>query len=334
MKNPNGFGTVVRLSGNRRKPYAVRKTIGWNDKGYPIQKAIGYAATREEGLIMLAEYNKKPYDIDARRITVKEVYEKWRESASKKLSKSSLDAAQTAFRHSSALHNLPYAELRAFHIKDCIDSYSHFSYATQNNIRTFFINLDKYALEHDIVERCYASLVEYVPIPETSKRRFTEEDIQKVWEHADDPWVDTLLIYLYSGWRRMELLTLTRDDIDLEAQTMQGGLKTKNGKNRIVPIHPRIFPFIKTRYENTKSGKLIEVSDQVYRARWLSMMEKLEMNYTTHECRHTFRSRLDSAGANKVCIDLLMGHKSGDVGERIYTHKTIEELRSTILLLN
>lgn len=52
MKNPNGFGTVVKLSGNRRNPYAVRKTAGRNEKGYPIYINIGYAPTREQGLIM------------------------------------------------------------------------------------------------------------------------------------------------------------------------------------------------------------------------------------------------------------------------------------------
>jgi integrase len=63
-------------------------------------------------------------------------------------------------------------------------------------------------------------------------------------------------------------------------------------------------------------------------------MNKLNMNHTPHECRHTFRSRLDSKGGNKVCIDLLMGHKSREVGERIYTHKTIDELKETVALLD
>lgn len=34
MKLPNGYGSVVKMSGKRRKPYMVRKTIGWHlDKG-------------------------------------------------------------------------------------------------------------------------------------------------------------------------------------------------------------------------------------------------------------------------------------------------------------
>ena len=29
MKLPNGFGTVYKLSGNRRNPYVAKKTKGW-----------------------------------------------------------------------------------------------------------------------------------------------------------------------------------------------------------------------------------------------------------------------------------------------------------------
>jgi len=60
MRAPNGFGTVARLSGNRRRPFIIKKVTGWNDKGHPIYEIIGYAATREEGLIILSEYNRDP----------------------------------------------------------------------------------------------------------------------------------------------------------------------------------------------------------------------------------------------------------------------------------
>ena len=41
MKNPNGYGSVTKLSGNRRKPFWVRKTVGWNEKGYILQNSWG-----------------------------------------------------------------------------------------------------------------------------------------------------------------------------------------------------------------------------------------------------------------------------------------------------
>ena len=47
MKHPNGYGTVVKLSGNRRNPYAVRKTVGFDEKYHPIYLPIGYTQTKE-----------------------------------------------------------------------------------------------------------------------------------------------------------------------------------------------------------------------------------------------------------------------------------------------
>lgn len=65
MKLPNGYGTVKKMSGNRRRPYMVRKTAGWRydeakDKTVQEYITIGYAATRKEGLQMLAEFNQIP----------------------------------------------------------------------------------------------------------------------------------------------------------------------------------------------------------------------------------------------------------------------------------
>jgi hypothetical protein len=54
MKNPNGYGTVTKLSGNRRRPYIIKE--GMSGK----QKILGYAATREEGMILLAKSNRFP----------------------------------------------------------------------------------------------------------------------------------------------------------------------------------------------------------------------------------------------------------------------------------
>ena len=62
-------------------------------------------------------------------------------------------------------------------------------------------------------------------------------------------------------------------------------------------------------------------------------MQQFNMHHTSHECRHTVRSELYNKGRNEVCIDLLMGHKSQGTGERVYTHKTIAQLKETIDLL-
>ena len=146
-----------------------------------------------------------------------------------------------------------------------------------------------------------------------------------------------MLVFLYSGWRISELLGLRREDVDLEIGAMKGGVKTRSGKGRIVPIHSKIFSMVKRRYDEgneylfAHEGK--GISSGTYYKFWNEIMGNLDMKHTPHECRHTFRSWLDSADANKVCIDRIMGHASANTGERIYTHKSIEELKAAIELI-
>ena len=42
MKLPNGYGSIVKLSGKRRNPYCARKTIGWETTkdGKIVQKRM------------------------------------------------------------------------------------------------------------------------------------------------------------------------------------------------------------------------------------------------------------------------------------------------------
>ena len=69
MKHPNGYGTVFKLAGQRRKPYAVCVTIGRKPDGKLERKYIGYFPTRREAISALAAYNDNPFDVRARDTT-------------------------------------------------------------------------------------------------------------------------------------------------------------------------------------------------------------------------------------------------------------------------
>ena len=210
-------------------------------------------------------------------------------------------------------------------------------YSTQAAIKNLWGHLDRFALELDVITRCYSDLLTSDPVPPTTRDRFSEKEIQLLWQHQAEPWVDTVLIFIYSGWRISELLAIKKTAVDLQAWTMTGGTKTKAGKNRVVPIHSAIRPLIEHRmkepgeYLISHNGK--RCSESAYRGFWKEVMEPLGIQKTPHECRHTFESMLDSAGANRKCIDLMMGHVSKDTGNRVYNHKTLEELKTAIELL-
>ncbi len=336
MRNPNGYGTVARLSGNRRRPFIVKKVADWKENGQPIYCIIGYAETREAGNMLLAEYNRDPWDVDRAKMTLQQLFDLWKEKKAPKLGKSNQESLRAAFKHCSTLAKKPYKQIKSFHMQDTIDGCGK-GYSTQAAIKNLWGHLDRFALELDIITRCYSELLTSDPIPETSRQRFSDEEIAKLWEHQAEPWVDTVLIFIYSGWRISELLALTPADVDLQAGTMTGGTKTKAGKNRIVPIHSKIRPLVEARLAEggprliSSGGRAI--CPATYRNYWGEVMARLGMTHVPHECRHTFESLLDSAGANRKCIDLLMGHVSKDTGNRVYNHKTIEELQLNIELI-
>ena len=339
---PNGYGSVVKLSGHRRNPYAVRKTLGYDDRAYPIYAIIGYYPTRKDALMALAEYNNDPFDVDLSKLTFKEMYERWAETELPKLGKSLASAHRASFKYCKPLYNLKYRDIRKFNMQRCIDACGK-GYSTRNNIRNLFVTLDKYAFDQDIIRKCYSTNLEIGEREETRKRDlFTDQEVQTLWNHVGEPYVDETLFQLYTGTRVSEMLLMKCEDIDLDQMTMRGGIKTAAGKNRIIPIHDELLPIIKAHYKDSgflfdhprsETARNAETALRTkYLSEWNESMTALGLTHTTHDCRHTFRTKLD--GSNKVCVDLIMGHSSKDVGERVYTHKTIEQLKNTINELN
>lgn len=337
-RNPNGYGSVTKLSGRRRNPYVARKTVGWDDRAYPIYAVIGYYPSRKDAMMALAAYNLKPYDIDLAKITFKELYEKWAETELPKCGRSLAAAHRASFKYCKALYDLPYKDIRKFQMQKCIDDCQK-SYGTQNNIRNLFSTLDKFAFDNDIISKCYSTNLT-IKDAETQRERtlFTNEEVQLLHKHQGEPFVDETLFLLYTGCRYSEMLLMENANIDLEQRIMRGGVKTASGKNRVIPIHSKLLPIIKAHYSDSKylfdyprsekSKDPQKALETWFYAHWREYMKSLGLNHTTHDCRHTFRSKLD--GYDKVAIDRIMGHKTEDIGEKVYTHKTIEQLKNVI----
>jgi integrase len=335
MKHPNGYGSVVKLSGNRRNPFAVRKTIGWNEKGHPIYEVIGYFPTRKAGLIALAEYNADPWDIDTAKITLEGLYKLWCEKKAPKAGTSTVKSMQTAYRHCSALHGARYADIRAVDMQECINARK--SSSSQMQVKNLFWHLDRLALEYDISVKSYNVLLTTDPQPETPRVPFTDDEVAALWAKSADPWADTVLIFIYTGLRFVELLGMKKEDVDLQEGIMTGGVKTKAGKGRIIPIHSKILPLVEARYHSCESylieNKGQNVSARIYRRHWRIVMDAIGAAHTPHDARHTLRTWLDDAKANAVCIDRILGHASKGTGERVYTHKTIQDLKNAMALV-
>ncbi len=334
-RNPNGYGCVTKLSGKRSRPYVVKVTL-YDQEGHARQVPVAYAFTKAEALILLAQYNDNPWEVDREKVTLAALYQRWLKIKAPKLGTSIQGCLKAAYKHCSKYYGVKYRALKAYQMQDCIDNCG-LSYSTQAAIKNLFGHLDRFAFELDIIDKMYSQLTTAPPIPDTKREPFTPEQIDALWKISNQEWVDTVLIYIYTGFRLTELLNMKLEQVNVAERYLQGGVKTASGKGRIVPIHTRIWPFVENRIQQggpylfTYQGK--KLSQSKYYTFWNEVMQKIGADKTPHEARHTFETNLDNAGGNRKCIDLLMGHKSKDVGNRVYNHKTLEQLRETVELL-
>ena len=127
MKLPNGYGSVTKLSGNRRKPYLARVTLGWitdEQTGKTVQNRVplGTFKTKKEALQALAEYGANPYDIQNAAMTLAELYDKWTAAYFPTLeSESSCRTIKSAWSYCHAIAGMRVKDLRARHIKGIME---------------------------------------------------------------------------------------------------------------------------------------------------------------------------------------------------------------------
>lgn len=350
-KLPNGYGTIYKMSGKRSKPYRAMKTDKWiidpdTGKSKQIRSTIGYYQSREDAMIALANYNENPYDIKADSITFSEVYEKWSESYFPTLSNpSSVRTVTAAYAYCNDLYDMRMKDIKVSHLEGTILN-AQVGDSTKSRIKSLFNMMYKYAVAHDIVEKDYASVMfaNGNPIKRSKTKEvipFSQEEIFLLWDNLDNiAFADMILIGIYSGWRPQELAILKVANINLEAGTMLGGLKTDAGKNRIVPIHPLIKPLIENRIKeatamqseflfNDANGQQgTYMTYDKYRKRFEKVMKYLKLTHRPHETRHTFITKAKACDVDEYILKLIVGHAIDDITEKVYTHRTIDQLRA------
>ena len=115
---------------------------------------------------------------------------------------------------------------------------------------------------------------------------------------------------------------------------MKGGIKTKAGKNRLVPIAEKILPLVESFY-NPANEYLLNLNGtplkNVQNLR-LQIWDKspLLANHLPHDGRHTCATLMDDAEIPLKIKQLILGHSAQDITSKVYTHKTIEQLIEAI----
>lgn len=337
MRKPNGYGSVKKLTGNRRRPFVF--LVSKEGK----QKPLAYFATQTEAEIYAADYNKKHNNkiLSGHEITFAELYYRWLPFHIDKYqpAKTTINSYKVAFQHCLPLHEMTLKNIKYYHLQQIIDDTKRkgLSYSSCKKIRSLISLMFKYGIMMEYCNKNYANLLNLGKNKAIRPHKpFTRQKINKLWSNIDVEGVDTVLILIYTGMRVGELLNLTKDNIYMRQKYIKiTKSKTKSGL-RAIPIHDKIFPLIYNRMNMPGKYLICQYDEKPYnyskyRTLWNKIMQQINAkHHSTHDCRHTCATLLDNAEANENAKRRILGHATGDVTDTVYTHKNLKQLRKAI----
>lgn len=361
---PNGFGQISEIKNrNLRNPFRVMVTIGKTSEGKPICKPLqpqSYFKTYNDAYAALIEYNKSPFDL-SENLTMQDLFDRWYPEHTKNSGSQAATAYKTRWAYLNQLHSLPVRSVRIRHLRAAIDNAYIIQFGERHDVprtmkptlKSLLNILFDYAVERELTDQNYArqfSLDKEDQDIEVEKEHipYTNEEVKTLWENKERyPIAEIILIQMYSGWRPQELIKIRLTDIDIQNKTITTGLKTAAGKNRVVPIHSKIYPLVKKWYDAatesgsrylffTCSGKkntnLVPYSYSRYYRTFTAMRNTLDLNelHRPHDGRVQFVTNAKKADVDTYAVKKIVGHRIDDVTEKSYTKVDIEWLRKEI----
>ncbi len=349
LKRANGNGSIVKLSGKHRKPYACRVTIRAetivNPKN-PLEstvimkrKYIGYGETYDDAVRILADYFAKPIDLDYKDVLFKELFVMWYKTKEGSVSKSWINAVNASFNAMEELHNRKINDLRT-HDFEMLFEYTDKMYPTMKKMLILLHQMFEYADSHDMIYKNYTkyiSLAKYTGKNPNSIKRdiFKRTDIKRIWKYSDDLYNSIVIILIYTGLRISELFDLKREDVHLEERYLDIKASKTEAGIRLVPIADVIMPLVKRWYDEGNEYLVFNPSGNQFKYRnyrdsyWNVLMAELGLEeHRPHDTRHTFVSLYQSVeNSDERILKKIVGHRgTQDFTLKVYTQFEMERL--------
>lgn len=337
-KRANGTGSVYKVKGRRRKCWAAAANGIF--LGYYLTQAEAEAALPKDKRGITEEYNS----------TLKDIYTSWSRIHFQNIGKKSIEGYEIAWKHLFPLYKRKIRDIRASDFQNIIDSLIEKgrSRSSCDKVRILANKLSTHALERDIINKNYA---QFIKLPKEAKKEqeiFSDNEIEMLFKHQWKQTAQIILTFIYSGMRIEELFSIETVNVYLEERYMIGGEKTEAGKNRIIPINEKIYPFIESWYNpdnkylltNSKGGKK---NARNFREReFYPFLEEIGIlskddevrRLTPHNARHTFSSKMVKAGARPELLQKIIGHANYETTIDTYTHFTQEDIKELTSQVN
>ncbi len=364
-KRPDGF-------------YQRSITVGRRPDGKPQRKTI-YAKTLKELETKASEYERQLRHgtlSSNEKMTFGELAAVWLRDFKPGISVTTREMYKTILDK----HLLPelatykLKDLKVHHIQAIVNRLAESGKAesTLKKIKLTAAQILKLAMDNDVIYRNVFSAVK-VPSKAPARRRpLTDEETQLVTStYAGHRMGVPVLLLLYCGLRRGELVALTWSDISLKNKTVTvnkaavfdgNQAKVQSPKTdsgiRTIPLPDSILDAVKAARKAAASAMVCPAADGgimseiAFKRAWQSYMHYLNIqaggrdasrtrpklsviaNLTPHMFRHTYATILYNAGVDIKSAQRFLGHADIKVTLKIYTHLSEQKEQDAIASLN
>lgn len=358
MKNPNGYGSVYKLKGNRRNPYVARITCGY-DVDYETgklktdRKILGYYGTQAEARQALADWHKNPNSLELN-ITFEEIFRQWSAEKFTNISASNVNGYNAAFKALAPLHKERFRDLQPLAIQKVING-SGKNWPTRKKMLTLVSQMYKFAALNRIIPGDVnpARSIDIGKKEQTGKlhTRFSTEEVERLWQWKGNDYVQVILILIYTGARPGELFATRKEDVHLDQRYWFIPAGKTEAATRRVPLHDAILPFVENWFQRPgdflitqQNGRAINFQTnhrQYSETYWEPVLDEIgiltytaedgsERTHKPHDCRHTFTSMWKTEKLDEAMRRKIQGHAGKGIGERVYTEYNMETLLSEV----
>ncbi len=334
-KRENGAGTICYRAERKNKKWVVfaPASIVWSEKeqkSRTIRKQIGSYTTYEEAKTALKEYLVMPSP--RYNMTLQEAYDEWsgRFYAKPDTGSSCIKSYSAAWgKVPEYLRRMKMRDIRTSMYQQIIDDHAEMSASSLNNIKIVLKSCCEYAEQNDVIAKNYASFIELPKKEKAEKEAFSELEMEKIARAVGVvPNADLIYLMCDTGFRISEFLALTPFAYDREKHTLTGGIKTKAGKNRVVPlVDPVSIQTVETWI--ARGGQAIVCQKNGKPWCYKSFRERIYYpaleaigvrKLSPHACRHTAITRAAKADVRPEAMMAKFGHASYDIEAKTYIH--------------
>jgi integrase len=208
--------------------------------------------------------------------------------------------------------------------------------ATVNRDLACLKHMFNLAIKWDMATGNPVNEVKFFRVTNRRLRYLSEDEAQRLIYCCSNQLKPIVMIALFTGMRKGEILNLRWSDIDLSGGNILVQ-ESKGGEPRQIPMNDLLKKmFIEMRSRTSGNHIFLNCHGEPYRDIRSAFSKSLKRagisDFTFHGLRHTFASHLIMTGADLVTVKELLGHKSIQMTMR-YAHLSGKHKRQYVNVL-